>query len=66
MTNPAATDEKREISIPRKIQVFPEFDDDEDEADFDDPDDDEGASTSLLGRRFSRFDFGSPEWWSRT
>ena len=60
------TEEVRGNSGARKIWLSPDHDDD-DEDDFDDFDDDE--ESPLESSReccFSRPDFGSPEWWSRT
>jgi hypothetical protein len=67
MVIPSPTEEVRGKSTARKIWLFPDYYDDDDEDDFDDFDDDEESPLeSSRERWFSRPDFGSPEWWSRT
>jgi hypothetical protein len=49
-----------------KVWLFPDNDDDEDDAVLDDSDDDEIPALLHSERWLARPDFGSPEWWSRT
>jgi len=65
MTDPSLTGEQNTKLMPRTLWLFPNHDDDDDDAGDDDSDDDAPAIVSC-GRWFSRPDFASPEWWSRT
>jgi hypothetical protein len=66
MSNPSLTEPESTNVRPNKSWTFPELDDDDDEADYDDgEDDDEGITIVRHERWFSRSGFGTPEWWSR-